>query len=241
METQHSGINMVDIAVFGVILVSGLLALWRGFVREFFALLAWAGAAFITVAFYPALRPWMHQRIETDFAADLATGAALFCGALVVLIPIGYVVSGLVRGRALTAIDRSLGFVFGVARGALLVCLLFLITLLIWPEKEKEPKMLAEARTRPFLAYGAEAMKNLLPEDDVKKMSKRMKEMEAKGEIPRLDQPPVMKTTTTAKSGDALPGGEAAPAVTAGGVHVEPVRQTRQKQTAVPEKQPNQP
>jgi len=168
---QSSGMNAVDLAVIGVILLSGGLALWRGFVRELLSLAAWIGASLIAVYFYPSLQPWMHRHIHTEITADACTGLALFCGSLAVLIPIGYFVGGLIRGRALTAIDRSLGFVFGLARGVLVVCLLFLITLWVWPEEKKEPDMLAHAKSRPMMVAGAEVIKNLLPAEQVKKIS----------------------------------------------------------------------
>src|ERR1700735_1940027 len=126
---HHSGLNVVDLGVIAVILISGALALWRGLVREVLSLAAWTGAVLITVYFYPALRPWMHNHIKNEFGADVATGFTLFCIALLILLPLGYFLSSFIRGRALTAIDRSLGFVFGVARGILIVCLLFLVTL----------------------------------------------------------------------------------------------------------------
>ena len=94
------------------------------------------------------------------------------------VLPLAYFVSSLVRGRALTAIDRSLGFVFGIARGVLIVCLLFLVTLWVWPEKEREPEALAQAKSRPLLASGAEAMKDFLPQEEMKKMTERLNALE---------------------------------------------------------------
>ena len=79
---QHSGLNVVDLAVIAVILISGALALWRGLVREVLSLAAWTGAAFATVYFFPALRPWMHSHIKNEFGADIATGLTLFCVSL---------------------------------------------------------------------------------------------------------------------------------------------------------------
>ena len=223
---QHTGPNLVDLAVFAVILLSGALALWRGFVRELLSLAAWAGAACATVYFYPLLRPWMHQHIKNEFAADALTGLTLFCVALAILIPLGYFISGLVRGRALTAIDRSLGFVFGLARGALVVCLLFLITLWVWPEKEKEPEVLAQAKTRPFMADGAEVMKSFLPEDDSKKAGNGTNPKEEKsvtGTVP-IDQPPTpANVTTTATAAKAGPTPETKPGDTT--ISKEGVRQ----------------
>jgi len=215
---QHSGLNVVDLVVFAVILLSGALALWRGFVREFFSLAAWTGAALVMVYFFPLLYPWMHHQIKSEFGAQAATGMSLFCLALVIFIPLGYFMSSFVRGRALTAIDRSLGFVFGLARGVLVVCLLFLITLWIWPEKKKEPEVLAQAKTRPILAYGAEAMKDLLPQNDMKIVAERINALDETTTAAPLDQPPTpvaatttaATTVTTAKT-DAAPQPEAKP------------------------------
>jgi len=197
---EHSSWNMVDLAVLGVVLASGLLALIRGFVREAVALTVWLGASAAAVYLYPLFKPWVHHHIKTELVADAATSVGVFCAALVILIPLGHVVSGLVRGRALTSIDRSLGFVFGLMRGALVVCLLFLLTLWIWPDKEKEPDILAQAKTRPLMQAGAEVLKTFLPKED---MDKAQKSMNAVSQIP-LDQ---ITTPSIAGSNDK-PNGE---------------------------------
>jgi membrane protein required for colicin V production len=206
---QHSGFNAVDLAVVATILISGALALWRGLVRELLSLAAWTGAAFAAVYFYPTLRPWMHEHIKNDFGADVASGFAVFCIALLILLPLAYFVSGLVRGKALTAIDRSLGFLFGIARGALIVSLLFFVTLWVWPEKEKEPALLAQAKTRPLLASGADVMKDFLPQEEMKKMTERMNALEKphSDKQPPLDQEPspTNVTTTVSTKTDAVP------------------------------------
>lgn len=196
---QH--FNVVDFGVFGLILLSGLIALFRGFVREVLSLAAWVGAVIATVYFYPILRPWMHTHIKSDFGADALTGLTLFCLALAILIPLGYLISGLVRGKALTAIDRSIGFVFGLARGVLVVCLLFFITLWIWPDQKKEPDILALARTRPFMMAGAEQLKSLLPKEDVDKMNKAMDEADKE----MVEKPPSLELLTTPAIAGAKP------------------------------------
>jgi membrane protein required for colicin V production len=186
-------LNIVDYIVFGIILLSGLLALFRGFVREVLSLASWVGAAAATVYFYPQLRPWMHAHIKSDFGADALTGLVLFCLALAILIPIGYLISGLVRGRALTAVDRSLGFVFGLARGVLVVCLLCLITLWIWPDVKKTPDELVQARTRLYMVAGAAEIKSFLPKEEMDKMDKRMDALDIKME----EAPPSLEQLTT--------------------------------------------
>ncbi len=178
---ENSGFNTVDLLVFATLLVSGVLAFMRGFVREIFSLGAWVGASMFSVFMYPTAKPWVHHHIKNEMAADAATALGLFCLGLVVLIPIGHLLAGMVKGRALTAIDRSLGFVFGLTRGVLVVCLLFMITLLIWPKTEDMPDWLAEAKTRPLLSAGAEIVKDLVPKDKREKMADEIRKQHDAG------------------------------------------------------------
>jgi len=215
---QHSGLNAVDLAVIATILISGALALWRGFVRELLSLAAWTGASAITVYCYPLLQPWVHHRIKTELTADAVAGLSIFVTSLIVLLIISHFISSLIRGRALTAIDRSLGFVFGLARGLLVVCLLFLLTLWVWPEEKKEPELLAHAKTRPLMVAGTDMIKGLLPKEEVKKITDDAHAFEKKmddeadkaaidagvdkpaGKTPEVTQPPgVTPTQDSAK------------------------------------------
>lgn len=172
---EHSGFNTVDLLVFATLLLSGVLAFMRGFVREIFSLGAWIGASILSVVLYSTAKPWMHHHIKNDMAADAATAVGLFSLGLIILIPIGHLLASLVKGKTLTAIDRSLGFVFGLTRGVLVVCLLFMITLLIWPKPEDMPDWLAEAKTRPLMTAGAEIVKDLVPKSEREKIADEMR------------------------------------------------------------------
>jgi membrane protein required for colicin V production len=200
----HTGFNNFDYAIFGVILLSGLLALMRGFVREVVALLVWTGAIIIAFHYYLLGEPFVHQYVKEPNLANIISGVCIFCLSFIVLSLIGYGVCKIVRGGALTAIDRSLGFLFGLFRGVLVVCLAYLlVAAFLWPDidkptppaepqstaqvqtqpasqaqaqpptpapKEKPiPEWLAKARTRPFIALGAEWMKQFVPEKQIEK------------------------------------------------------------------------
>jgi uncharacterized membrane protein required for colicin V production len=80
----------------------------------------------------------MSHYIKNEMGADAAAALALFCASLIVLIPVGHLVSSLIKGDTLTAIDRSLGFVFGLIRGALVVSLLYLGASWIWPVLDQQ-------------------------------------------------------------------------------------------------------
>jgi membrane protein required for colicin V production len=144
----HSSFNNLDYVILVIILVSGLLALTRGFVSEVFSLIAWVGAYFIAVKFYPLAEPWVHNYIHNPGAAAAISAFALFFVGLVLLSVIGNSFSDLIKDSPLTSVDRSLGFVFGILRGLLVVCLVYLcLVTVLWPEIEK----MDEHKTAPKL------------------------------------------------------------------------------------------
>ena len=168
---EHSGFNVIDLSVLGILVLSGVLAFFRGFVREIFSLGTWTGAAALAVFLYPIAKPWVAQHfgLKNEMAVDAASALGLFCASLIVLIPIGNLCAGLVKGDTLTAIDRSLGFVFGLVRGALILCILYLGMTFLWSDPAKLPNWLAEAKTRPILTMGAEAIRSFVPKDKQEK------------------------------------------------------------------------
>ncbi len=157
--------NWVDVTVLVILLLSAAFAFMRGFVREALSLACWLGALIVTMVGYPFLNPIMREEIEQKVVADGATALVLFCGSLLILIPLTYFLGNFSKGKTLTAIDRSLGFVFGLVRGVLVVCLIYLFLSWIWPKPDSMPNWLLEARTRPFMAHGAEMIQSAIPKD----------------------------------------------------------------------------
>ncbi len=110
--------NTVDVIVIGVIGFSTLIAFLRGFVREVLTVGSWIGAAIVTIYGFPLLRGRFESWISSKLAADIAGGIGLFLVTLVVLSVLSHMIARIVRGSALTAVDRSLGLLFGLVRGA---------------------------------------------------------------------------------------------------------------------------
>jgi len=164
MDNAH--FNIFDLLVAAVLVASGIFAFRRGLVREIMALGTWVLASVFAFSFYPLARPFLHEHIKNEMLADAATAIGLFCIAIVLLVPLGDYLTGLVKSPTLSSIDRSLGFVFGIVRGFVIMCLLFLGTTFIWPaDGDAQPAWLEQARTKPALAYGVEVIKSLVPED----------------------------------------------------------------------------
>ena len=202
METE-TVFNNLDYIVIGVVLLSAFLALMRGFVRELFSLIAWVGAYFVGINFYKPALPWVHQYIKNDQVAEWAAMAAVFGITLILLMIFGLFVCGLVKGRVLTTIDRSLGFLYGLARGALVISLVYMGAVMIfWPEidnptpqtqedkdKNQPPEILLEAKTRPLMAFGAKMLEPLLPEQLLNKKPKGSHERETAEQPASSDEP----------------------------------------------------
>ncbi|MFN3526393.1 MAG: CvpA family protein [Paracoccus sp. (in: a-proteobacteria)] len=128
------GFTIIDAVVAGVIILSAILAWSRGFVRESLAILGWIAAAVLAFIFAPPVRPMIAQLPVVDrFLGDscelstIAGFAVVFALALVVFSIITPLFSSVVQRSALSGVDQGIGFVFGVARGILLVAIAFIV------------------------------------------------------------------------------------------------------------------
>jgi membrane protein required for colicin V production len=150
--------SVADIVVVGVVLLSGLIAFSLGLVRVVLSLLGWVGAAIATMYGFRYVRPIAREWISVGFLADAVAGVGIFLAVLIVLTMISHAIAQRVRGSGLSALDRSLGLVFGLGLGAVVVCLGYLG--LVWADR---PDWVREARTRPLLEWGSSALRTLTP------------------------------------------------------------------------------
>jgi membrane protein required for colicin V production len=151
--------NTVDIVVIAVVAISALIAFLRGFVREVLTIGSWLGASLVTLYGFPLLQPRFEQWISSKLAADIVCGISLFIGSLIVFSIISHMLARFVRGSALTAVDRSLGLLFGLVRGAILVSLAYMLIFAL------DPNILRGARTTPMMARGAEILRDMAPKE----------------------------------------------------------------------------
>jgi membrane protein required for colicin V production len=151
--------NTVDIIVIAVVALSALIAFLRGFVREVLTIGSWLGASLVTLYGFPLLQPKFEQWISSKLAADIVCGISLFIGSLIVFSIISHMLARFVRGSALTAVDRSLGLLFGLVRGAILVSLAYMLIFAL------DPTILRGARTTPMMARGAEILRDMAPKE----------------------------------------------------------------------------
>jgi membrane protein required for colicin V production len=123
----------VDLVVLAVLAISALLAFMRGLVREVLGLAAWVGAIFAGVWALPRLRPRFQEWFGASPWVDPIAFAVVFIISLIVLMLICRWVSALVRASPVSSVDRTLGLVFGLARGAALVILAYIVAGMVVP------------------------------------------------------------------------------------------------------------
>ncbi len=171
----------VDIVVIIIILLSAGLAFVRGFVRESLSLGTWSIAAYLGFTQYALVAPYLETSIQQPQLRDFAGGLVIFLGVLLLLIPFSMYIRSFIKGEHITSIDRSFGFLFGAARGFFLISIVYLIVSWLLPE-EKQPIWLKEANTKPALAYGADLVKNLIPQEQRELMEKKAKDSQEDSE-----------------------------------------------------------
>ena len=156
-------INVADIAVIAIIVLSGILALFRGLVHEVLAVGSWIGAGFATLYGFSYALPYVKQVITVDLFAEVTTGVVLFVAVLVVLTILTRMLCQHVRNSSLGPLDRTLGMLFGFARGAVIVCVAWIAYTWAIPQQDR-PVWIEEARTKPLIEHGASMLAGLVPE-----------------------------------------------------------------------------
>lgn len=156
--------NWVDLAIVGVAIISGLLGLARGFVRESLGVGAWVGAGYFAIKAAPLIQDRFAEWLGSpDLAAPVAHGAA-FIVALIFLSLLSGWVASLAHAAGLGAVDRSLGALFGAVRGYAIVVVLFVVAGFVEPPA-KWPDIVRNARLLPTIADGAKWVTDQLPQN----------------------------------------------------------------------------
>lgn len=157
-------IAILDGIVIAVVLISAVLAMFRGFVREVLSIAAWVAAAILAYAFYEELLPYVSEYVQNPTVAAVLSAAAIFLVALIVVSLITMKISDFVMDSPVGPIDRLAGFLFGVARGLLLavVALLFFNWLVDAPNR---PAWVTTAATYPQLSEFGNRLLDVIPDN----------------------------------------------------------------------------
>jgi len=185
-------VNLIDLLVLAIVAVSALLGLSRGLVREMLGLGSWLLAGYGAFVFGPQVVPAARSLIGNQDLADPVAYIGTFLLLLIVLSLVANVIGRLVRVSALGGLDRTLGLVFGIVRGAVILIAAYIPLGLMLPADHWPPQML-RARTVPLIYQGAVWAVGQLPP----------------AWRPRVAAPPDEQPTTSAALLHATPEGSA--------------------------------
>ncbi len=110
----------IDIAIIGVLILSSLVSVMRGFIKEILSLVAWLIAFFVAATFYGKLAS-LFTFLENDLAKIALALICLFFGTLMLIGLVNYIISLILKKTGLSGTDRMLGIIFGLARGLIIV------------------------------------------------------------------------------------------------------------------------
>jgi membrane protein required for colicin V production len=198
-------VTALDLVVLGVVLISALLAAVRGFTREVLAIASWVAAAAAAYVLHPMVLPYAKQYIPNAQLALAASIGAVFLATLVVVSFITVKISDLILDSKIGALDRTLGFLFGAARGLLIAVIAFVFFDKLVGEKQ-QPEWVKDAKLRPVLKETGDQIIALLPEDPEGMIAKWKARKRMEGEQGDPGEPPA------APANPAQPGAAPAPA-----------------------------
>lgn len=170
---------LIDIGVIVILLISAGVSFFRGLIREALTILGALGGGFAALTFGPTLIPltskWLgieegkdagklFDVIPMELVAQIAAYAGIFVLVFIILQLVSHLVSSAAQAVGLGPIDRTLGIFFGLARGLLLLSVLYLPFHLILPEDSKKD-WFEKSQTMVFVQGATEWLISFAPQD----------------------------------------------------------------------------
>jgi membrane protein required for colicin V production len=189
---------ILDLVVLGILFVSAAVAFMRGFVREVLTIGSLAGAAIATLAFgsslTPTVRGWivdpsieapqlLFNLVPYEMVAPVVSYGIVFVLTLIVLTIITHLISKGVHAAGLGPVDRSLGVVFGLVRGVIVIGLISLVMNFVLNDTQRET-FFADSKVYPYVSSLADLTQALLPGRDVLGKKDHAKAIEDIGKQP---------------------------------------------------------
>ena len=154
--------NIVDLVVISFILISCIVASYRGFVKEVFSMICWIAALMTAYYLHEKIKIELQEYINQKIIIDIVSFGIPFLIALFISNLISKWLSPKFSLPGLLFFDKVGGFIFGVLRGIFFIVLLYLGFLYLLG-KEQRPNLLLEAKTYNYITKTANLVVKLFP------------------------------------------------------------------------------
>lgn len=159
-------LNALDMIIVGILGISAIVGLIRGFIREVLSLAAWFGAGWLTLTFFEDGKSFLLDYITSETIAGLVAGVVLFIAALIILSIAARFASRLFLKLFLMGmLDRSLGLFFGIGRAVMILCVTYIMTLQLIPARKSQPDWVTGSQYLPYVAVVSEWVERIVPAD----------------------------------------------------------------------------
>jgi membrane protein required for colicin V production len=165
-------ITLLDGILVGFTLVSAMLAMVRGLSREVLSIASWIAAAAAAYFFYPLVLPYVQPHIDNAQIAMAAAAGIVFVIALIIVTLVTMKIADWIIDSRIGALDRTLGFLYGAARGILVVAVGLLF--FNWLAGANTPAWVTNAKSRPLLESIGKTIESFLPDDPDNSILKRL-------------------------------------------------------------------
>jgi membrane protein required for colicin V production len=162
-----------DVGVAVLLLISAILATARGFTREILSLATWVGAAAVAAYLYFYQPDLLKPYFQDELIGKIVLVGAGFLVSLIVLHLITMRIADFVVDSRIGPLDRTLGFLFGVARGGLIAVVA--VIFLVWLIPGGQQPWLQDSKSLPILRNLGDSLIAALPPDVEKQVTDLLK------------------------------------------------------------------
>lgn len=165
-------LHVIDVISLGIIATSAIVASFRGFTREFFGVGAWIAGIFAGAYATKSTFHFWKEFLQNDLLANITGFIVFFVLTLTLCMVISQKVVKRLGDSPLNILDRSVGFLFGFARGMVILGLCYLVISSFAKTDEDLPAWAKQSKFLPQIQQTAKLLVKMMPYDDKPKKDK---------------------------------------------------------------------
>lgn len=173
--------NNLDIFILVMFLISGLISLNRGLIKEVLSIMGWVFSIITIIFMLPIVKPLLNVYIKNETMTSIVASLAILIIFFIIWIILTSQIVGKIRSSKLSSLDRILGMFFGFIRACILLILFnIMVGWILTPEEQ--PEVFKKSKYFQLAGDFAEPIENLLPKNKKPKTEKEAEKTEEKGD-----------------------------------------------------------